>query len=255
MKKIGILGCGKIGKALLHEIKEQQYGEVVFAQDPYVDEAELKAVFPQIQVIRSAEDSFYQAVDMIIESATADVLAENIERILKNADLLMFSVTAFSDLDFQESVQKLGKQYEKHVLIPHGAILGLDGILDGRKAWESISIETIKTPESLGCRETERTVLYEGPTRAACRLYPRNVNVHAAIALAGIGFDRTVSRIVADPSVHTNTHLIHVKGAGMEMKLHVSSFADGGVTGTYTPLSACGSLKRVLDQSEVIRMV
>ncbi len=88
--------------------------------------------------------------------------------------------------------------------------------------------------------------LYEGSTREATKLYPRNVNVHAALALAGIGFDKTHSKIVADPSVNTNTHEIHIVGKGIDFTIRVSSFSEGGVSGKYVPLSACGSLDRVL---------
>ena len=74
----------------------------------------------------------------------------------------------------------------------------------------------------------------------------RNVNVHAALALAGIGFDKTHSKIVADPSVNTNTHEIHIVGKGIDFTIRVSSFSEGGVSGKYVPLSACGSLDRVI---------
>ena len=66
------------------------------------------------------------------------------------------------------------------------------------------------------------------------------------MALTGLGFDRTTSRIIADPSVSTNSHVIRIEGEGIHFTVEVSSFTTGGVTGVYTPLSACGSLDRVL---------
>ena len=107
---------------------------------------------------------------------------------------------------------------------------------------------TTKSPKSLGldpAKFHEPVVVFSGTTREACAAFPRNMNVHAAVALAGIGFDRTRSRIVADPSVSTNAHVISVTGEGIEFELRISSFTTGGVTGIYTPLSACGSLDRV----------
>lgn len=85
--------------------------------------------------------------------------------------------------------------------------------------------------------------------------YPRNVNVHATVALAGLGFDRTRSAIISDPAVHTNSHKILVDGEGIHFELNVSSFANGGVTGKYTPYSAVGSLRRVLDADRGFRFV
>ena len=243
MIKIGFLGCGKIGRALLEEAREIEDVQIGFVQDLFFPEE--GAGFP---VLRRAEEEIYAACDLVIECATADVLKENVELILKHCDLMTFSVTAFSDIAFENQVRELIREYKRRVYIPHGAILGLDGIFDGRRVWEQVSIETVKNPASLGRTDTARTVLFEGPAREGCRLYPRNVNVHAAVALAGIGFDKTISRILADPDVHTNSHVISLKGEGVNMQIHVESFSSGGVTGKYTPYSACGSLRRLLDK-------
>ena len=238
MKKIGFLGCGKIGQALLKHVKEEGYGEIVFIEDPFAE-------LPGEPVIRKAQEEFYEKTDLIVECATADVLKEHIELILKHGDLLMFSVTAFSDTNFMLQADELCQKYNRTIYLPHGAILGLDGIFDGRKVWKEVTIVTTKSPKSLGREDKERKVVYEGPTREACKLYPRNVNVHAAIALAGIGFDKTKSKIISDPAVSTNAHTISLKGDGMNITLDVESFAAGAVTGAYTPHSACGSMDRI----------
>lgn len=251
MKKIGFLGCGKIGRRLLKEIQDKKLGEVVFIQDAYLKEAKELPV----PVIAEPDASLYKEADLIIECATSQALSDYIDLILKNCDLLMFSVTAFCSETFERKVKELTEQYGKRVYIPHGAILGLDGILDGRKIWEEVSIQTTKNPQSLSRNDTERTVVYEGSARDACRQYPRNVNVHAAVALSGIGFEKTKSVIISDPSVNTNAHIIRLKGQGVEMEIRVESFTTGGVTGEYTPLSACGSLHRILDEQTKIQVV
>ena len=98
-------------------------------------------------------------------------------------------------------------------------------------------------------------MLYEGPTRKACQLFPRNVNVHATVALAGIGFDRTISRIIVDPEVTDNTHIIKVKGDGIQFEMRISSMAGSGVTGKYTPYSAVDSLRKILDKNPGYKFV
>ena len=92
-------------------------------------------------------------------------------------------------------------EWGRKIYIPHGAVLGYDGIFDGREVLEEVCITTTKKPANLGSSVTEKTVLFEGSTREACKKFPRNVNVHAGIAIAGLGFDKTRSRIVADPDV------------------------------------------------------
>lgn len=246
MKKIGLIGYGKIGRKLVSEIKEKNLGEIVFIQDTYVTE---DSNYPELSFVTEGSDMVYERADLIIECAVAGVLYENIENILKSCDLMLFSVTSFAKDSFREKTLRLAKTYQRKIYIPHGAILGLDGILDGKTLWEEVSIQTIKNPKSLGREDTVRTVVYDGNTKGACLAYPRNVNVHAAVALAGIGFEKTSSLIISDPVMETNRHIISLKGNGTEISIQISSYADSGVTGLYTPVSACGSLFRVLDKT------
>ena len=121
----------------------------------------------------------------------------------------------------------------RKVFFPHGAIIGIDGLVDAGPTLKSVTVTTTKSPASLGLPPESYKVVYEGPAREACVKFPRNVNVHAAIALAGLGFDRTVSRIVADPAVSTNRHLVEVEGTGYQFRIEVSSEAGGKVTGAH----------------------
>ncbi len=244
-KHVGFLGCGKIGMTMLHHLLDQGEHTISFVQDIFF-QPEAGMTFP---VVTEQDPALLAQTDLVVECATADVLKANFDGILAHCDLMMFSVTAFSDAAFEAHAKEVIAATGHKVYLPHGAILGVDGIFDGRKLIESVSIVTTKNPPSLGRTDTERSVVYEGPTREACQLYPRNVNVHATIALAGLGFDKTRSMIISDPSVNTNAHKIVVDGEGIHFELDISSFTTGGVTGKYTPYSACGSLDRVLQSN------
>lgn len=243
MKKVGLLGCGKIGSSLLHKVIASDDVQLVFIQDLF-----FSAAAAPCPVIRQADPQFYREADLIVECATADVLKADISTILAYCDLLMFSVTAFSDESFERQALELCERHERHIYLPHGAVLGLDGLRDARPLLREVRVTTTKNPNSLGLPDGKRAVVYEGPTREACRKFPRNVNVHATVALAGIGFDRTYSRIIADPAVTTNSHLIEATGEGVNFSIQVASTAGEGVTGAFTPVSACGSLDRVLEK-------
>ena len=250
MKKIGFLGCGKIGSALLSHLVASEEAQPAFIQDPFFSEA--GAPCP---VIRQTDPQLYREADIVVECATAEVLKAEIGNILTYCDLLMFSVTAFTDECFEQQALELCERHGRHIYLPHGAILGVDGLYDARPLLREVRITTTKSPKSLGLPDGQRTVVYEGPTREACRKFPRNVNVHATVALAGIGFDRTFSRIIADPMVTTNSHLIEAIGEGVNFNIQVESTAGEGVTGAFTPISACGSIDRILNKRKAFLFV
>ena len=241
MADVGFLGCGKIGKAMIEHLRVQKDHSVAFVQLRSSNNDE-DVYYP---IINGLDENICRA-DLIVECATADALKQYFDYYIQQGDVLIFSQTAFSDKDFAEKAFELSKRFGKRIFFPHGAIMGLDGIYDAREILTSVTVETKKSPQSLGRKDTERTVIYEGPTREICELYPRNVNVHAAVALAGIGFDKTVSKVISDPGAETNSHIVRIEGEGIRSCLEISSFSTGGVTGQYTPISACGSLDRIL---------
>ncbi len=249
MKTVGLIGYGFIGKYLREYLAETEDISVAFVYDR---NEEVTAALPREKVLKSPEmlEAFLadNSVDLVVETAVYQAVMELAPIVLPHSDFLTFSSCAFAYEDFAQEAEVLCKTYGHRVFIPHGAVLGYDGIFDGRAALEKVIITTTKKPRNLGVDVTERTVLFEGPTREACKMYPRNVNVHAGIAVAGLGFDRTVSRIVADPDVEGNTHLIQVTADGMRFSIEVCSIPQGLVTGAYTPLSALNTVKRIVSK-------
>jgi aspartate dehydrogenase len=78
-----------------------------------------------------------------------------------------------------------------------------------------------------------------------CIELPRDVNVHAAFALMGVGFDRQRSIVVADPGSREMRHEIAVTGGGIEWRCSIASMPSGEATGSYTPESAPSTMARV----------
>ncbi len=241
-RRVGIVGLGTIGRYLYKQGLQDPEIELVFIYDQ--DARAVEALDPSI-ALGGLEEIAAVDVDLVVEAAHASVVAAYGEYILRRADLLAFSPSALADQDVYERVEHACRVWGRRFLVPHGAILGLDGIRDGRHRLTGVGITTTKKPGSLNRPETERVVVYDGPTRGACLAYPRNSNVHAAIALAGLGFDRTHSRIIADPQSTTNRHDIAVEGDGFRFTITVESDPRGRVTGAYTPESAYQTLRRL----------
>lgn len=242
MKKIAFLGGGKVGQAMAAHVLANHSAEVAYIYDPF---QKADAVLG-IPVVRELTTDAFRGLDLVVECATADVVKAYAVSVLAECPFMPFSMTAFRDDALLAAAKAQAAASGTTLYLPHGAILGLDGVFDGRSVITEVSIETIKHPKSLERDDKEYTIVFDGSAREATGLYPRNVNVHAALALAGIGFDKTHSRIISDPAVNTNEHIIRVKGEGIDWTIHVTAFSAGAVSGAYVPSSACGSLDRIL---------
>ncbi len=144
------------------------------------------------------------------------------------------------------------------IVVPTGALLGLDAV---RAAAEgevsSVTIETRKPPGGLVgapyldahgidvLAVTVPTVIFEGNAFDAAAGFPANVNVAAALALAGIGPERTMVRIWADPGVDRNIHTIRVEAAAARLTMTVENVPSEANprTGRLTPLSVLACLR------------
>lgn len=251
MKRIGFIGCGKIGKKIMQHVLQRSDMEISFIQAPSFKDGE-SLVCP---IISGQDAELYRSSDLIVECANPLAVKENYELALNNTNLLIFSLTALADQSLYKKIKEQVKKTNNKIFIPHGAIMGIDGIFDGKSIWKKVVIETIKNPQSLQRNDTKRTVLFEGTTREACMMFPRNVNVHAAVALAGIGFDKTESRIIVDPDSKENYHKIILNGVGVNSEIIMRSQSNNSITGAYTPVSACGSLNRIFSMDTMLSFV
>ena len=87
------------------------------------------------------------------------------------------------------------------------------------------------------------TVLFDGTARQICPLYPRNVNSHAAVALAGVGFDRTRSVLIADPNSTESIIELEARGGGIAVQIRRANPMQG-VSGVFTLISTLASIGR-----------
>jgi aspartate dehydrogenase len=244
-KRIGLIGYGTIGGAIAGAARDEGFAEVAFVHGR--DRGKAARALPGVPFVDELSAVAGQDVDLVVEAANAHVVSAIALDVLARRDMLIFTMTTLADDDFRDAVREQCRASGTRLYIPHGGILGLDGINDGRSVIDEIKITTTKAPRNLGLDDLATAgVIYDGPTRAACRVFPRNVNVHACIALTGIGFDRTHSIIIADPKTTKMAHVIEVKGDGLEWRIEISATAGTGVTGVYTPISGINTVRRIL---------
>ncbi|MBU6499443.1 MAG: aspartate dehydrogenase [Rhodospirillales bacterium] len=144
------------------------------------------------------------------------------------------------------------------IVVPTGALLGLDAVRAcAEGVVESVSIETRKPPGGLAgapylarngidvAAITTPTLVFEGNALDAAAGFPANVNVAAALALAGIGPLRTTVRIWADPGVTRNIHTIRVEAEAARLTMTVENVPSEANprTGRLTPLSVLACLR------------
>lgn len=248
--RVGIIGAGTIGQAILRHLRATGQADVDYI---LVSDASRPRGFEagDTLVLDDMAAALDRRVDLVIEAAVADTVRRMAPQVLRDADFCAFSCTAMADPATEAAVRAACAASGRSFFVPHGAVLALDGIADGRSLIDSITITTTKSGKSLGLDPATEGVVFDGTTRGICARFPRNVNVHAAVALAGVGFDRTHSRLIAVPGLAENLHRIEVRGQGFDWGIDVSSTSLGGVTGAYTPLSAIGSLTRILNRGGV----
>jgi aspartate dehydrogenase len=249
--RIGLIGLGYIGRYVYDQISSRpELGlEVAFVHD-LADER--LAGLPQGLVLKDINAFASCRPDLVVEMAHPSVTRQFGEMFLKMTDYMPLSMTAFADEGLQERLLDAARTKGTRLFIPHGAVVGLENIFEGRDLWEEVTMVMKKSPKNLDfsaaprfkpAEITKETVLFDGPTRAVCPLFPRNVNSHATVALAGIGFDRTRSVLIADPCLEVSVIEITAKGRGVSLKIERSNPLKG-VSGVFTLNSTLSAISR-----------
>jgi aspartate dehydrogenase len=154
---------------------------------------------------------------------------------------------------------RLAEKNGCRIFVPSGAIAGLDGVKGAREGRiTAVTMETRKPPRGLAGApyiETHRidldaitteTLIFEGPATEAVKAFPANVNVVAALSLAGIGPDRTRIRIFAVPGQTRNQHRITVEGEFGRLAIEVENVpSDNPRTGKLSYMSAIAMLREL----------
>ena len=173
-------------------------------------------------------------VNLLIECAGHEAVKTTVLDALRSGvESAIVSSGALSDAILAQDLEQAAIKGRTRLHILSGAIGGIDALsaaqrvgLDsvvyvGRKpphAWKGTDAERLLDLTSLN----EPATFFSGSARLAAATFPKNANVAATVSLAGIGFDRTQVRLIADPNITENTHEFHAKGVFGEIQIRMS---------------------------------
>jgi len=259
--RVGILGCGTIGSYVLDAVLagKVEHARVVAVAGRSKGRAKVEAV--GIEWLTDPADLVRRGLDVVVEAASHEAVETWGASILRaGIDFIPLSLGALVDKDLFSRLKDASTEGRSLLYIPSGGIGGLDTLQAALVAGvKTVSMTTRKPPrawkgipfvEALGLdldRLAEPALLFEGPARDCVKKFPQNINIAAALSLAGVGFDRTLIRILADPHVESNTHeiLVEAETGRFQVILENVPVPENPKTTYLACASAVAALRRV----------
>ena len=257
--RIGFLGYGYIAHSVIESLSTMQEGNYdicgVLVKDPakYSEES-------QIPLFADINSLIQQQPDVIVECAgQAAVEKFGLNVLNAGISLVVISIGALAKHQLYHSLKEAAVRNNCKITLPAGAIGGIDALgaarlggLDkvcyrSRKpaaAWVGSKAENMIDLENITSAQT----FYRGTAGEAALLFPKNSNVAATIALAGIGFDRTEVELIADPDTPQNTHEILVEG--IDGRFEISLQGNPSPTNQKTSMLTAHSVAKTLANLE-----
>lgn len=265
MLRVGLIGCGVIGSALVDAIIGGQLQGVRLvavlgtSMSPAVSRARqvLGARF-----VNSIEALIAHEPNLVFEAAEHQAVGAYAEPVLAaGINLLLMSVGALADPDLRRDLTELADQQGAAILIPSGAIGGLDVLraCHCQGELDEVVLTSTKHPRALAGQPyiLDHTIdlnalrapltVFDGSATEACLAFPKSTNIAAAVSLAGLGFDRTRVCVVADPEAERTMHSLQARGGfgQLELTLHNYPHPENPRTSYLACLGAVAAVKNL----------
>ncbi len=257
--RVGIVGLGSIGRTVARNLHEGKIPKAVLAGATVRDRAKAEAFLKEIgcgapilpiEVLAAASD-------IVVECAPPGILADMAAPVLGCGKKLM--VLSAGVLLRHPELITLAKEHGGQIIVPTGALIGFDAVSAAAESEiQSVKMITRKPVKGLLgapylvkhkidiANLREPLLVFEGSARDAAAGFPENVNVAAALSLAGIGADRTTIEIWADPSVTRNIHRVVVEADSARFEMSIENVpSENPKTGRITALSILAALRKM----------
>ena len=256
---VAVGGFGAIGRTVAERLDRGIPGlrlTAVSARDVAKAERVLRTFRTPVPVVPLA--SLAEVAEVVVECAPAEHLLEVAEPALR-AGRTLFVLSVGALLSSPHLVD-LAAAHGGQIVVPTGALIGLDAVTAAAEGTiTTVRMITRKPVRGLAGAPylvekgidvealTEPRLVFEGTAREGARGFPANVNVAAALGLAGIGPDRTRLEIWADPTLDRNTHRIEVESDSATFSMTIANVPsnDNPRTGRITALSVIAALRKL----------
>jgi aspartate dehydrogenase len=256
LNTIGIIGCGAIGTQVALAIEKGRINNTVLGFLFDADKSAANGLAAKLttggiarfsefaDLISSPE---FKQSSLVLECASQEAVRLFARPLLElGKDIIIMSVGALTDNALLSALLDLSAKNGTSLILPTGAIAGIDAIRSAREGLKSVMLITTKNPKALEGAPffkknnisldtiNKKTTIYYGTAAEAILNFPANVNVASILALAGLGMQKTMVRIVVDPRIHYNQHEVMAEGKFGKLNIKLKNYqAEGNPKTSY----------------------
>ncbi len=257
--KIGIVGLGAIGRSVAKLLEAGRPGISLCAlagRDVAATAEKARACALKAPAMRL--DELVAASNVVVDCAVSASLREIAHAAFTRKRTLV-TVNASALLAAPEIFDQAAAAGAR-VVVASGALLAFDAVAAAAVGRiEKVTMRNRKPPRALAGAPyvvangidldaiRVPTAIFRGSAREAAAGFPANVNVAAALSLAGIGPDRTEVEIWADPTIARNVHEFDLVSDSVSFSVRTEGLPspDNPKTSAIVPLSVVATLDRL----------
>lgn len=227
--RVGLIGLGAIGRDVVRISCESYRDRIVFV-GALVRDPTRHRVTDRPEIVSTVDGLLARDPEVVVEAAGHDALHAHGAAVLRaGVDLFALSSGALADAALFDELASAAQTGGARLRLLAGAIGGLDAIRAAAIGGiDRVTHTTRKPPRALlpaddAAMLSGERELYRGSAREGVRRFPENVNVAAAVSLAGLGLDRTELRVIADPHIQRNRHEVIVEGEFGRLEISIEN--------------------------------
>lgn len=263
--RVGLAGLGAVGLGVAKRLIDGDIPGMTLAAVSVRDADKARRNLPQVgdMIALRTPAALADDCDVVVECLPPALFRDIAVAAIDKARIFM-PLSVAQLLQHWDLVER-AKAKGARILVPTGALIGLDAVRAAAEGTiRSVKMITRKPPNGLAGAPylVEHGIsvdglkaplkVFDGTARDGARGFPANVNVAAALSLAGIGPDRTRLEIWADPALERNTHRIEVDADTARFSMTIEGVpSENPRTGKIVALSTIAALRGLVSELKV----